>query len=114
MKIKIFVIDCVDPIGEITLPEGKLSPFWEEKREDGKIIFNLPVEIDPEEGKIYILDGAGHGCRCDGCAQDDCEKEYQNSPLTGEEFWYCPFCCASSGGQWQEFFLPKGSRVEPV
>lgn len=117
MIIKIYEVDNADPVAEITLPERQLSPFWEEARETGRVLLYEPLVRDEEDedGRIVLVtENGGRGARCDGCAQDECGREWKISPITGEEIWYCPFCCFRSTNGENYFTLPSGSDLRYI
>lgn len=112
MFVDIYQVDGEKQPFRIVLPDRELSPFWEEVRAAGRLVVYGQVTGWCRNGLEYLT--GNRGCRCDGCAQDECGRELAVSPVTGSVYVTCSFCPFRGGEQREFIHFPAGTRIECV
>lgn len=98
MKNKIKVLELGKTVAVVQLPEYA-SPYWQGICKIGSIELNGTYCCC--YSNVIIFEGvAGPGCKCDGCAQDECEN------------LSCQFCPARTLGQTERIYFPAGSTIK--
>ena len=101
LKIKIYegFIEESSLVGYIIFNDMPRSDFWRSVAENKSLVLDGCFHRYDQDSRTIFFEGlAGPGCKCDGCLQDECDREYS-----------CNFCLSRTLGAEESLTLPFGA-----